>query len=93
MAIHTVRRRISALGTVLGLGIALPFTVGATPASEAQLDIVKTQVGEFTRGGQGVYRIRVANTGTEATSDLGTRISASAGWSRSTTTSTRTATP
>ncbi|TQJ37677.1 DUF11 domain-containing protein [Streptomyces sp. SLBN-115] len=73
MAVHTLRRRVAALGTVLGLGIALPFATGATPAyAQAQLEITKTHVGEFTRGGLGTYRITVRNTGDEPTSAAGT---------------------
>jgi uncharacterized repeat protein (TIGR01451 family) len=75
MAIHTLRRRLAALGTVLGLGIAVPFAAGATPAyAQAQLEVTKTQVGEFTRGGLGTYRITVSNSGDEPTVFAGTRM-------------------
>ncbi|MCJ1677672.1 hypothetical protein MTF65_10040 [Streptomyces sp. APSN-46.1] len=75
MAIHTLRRRVAALGTVLGLGIAVPFAAGATPAyAQAQLEITKTHVGEFTRGGVGTYRVTVRNTGNEPTVSAGTRM-------------------
>ncbi|MFK0252463.1 hypothetical protein [Streptomyces sp. NPDC090445] len=75
MANHTLRRRFASLGTVLGLGVALPFAAGATPAhAQAQLTITKTHEGDFPRGGQGVYRITVANTGDEPTSVEGTRM-------------------
>ncbi|MER5430654.1 hypothetical protein [Streptomyces sp. NPDC002588] len=68
MAIHTLRRRFAALGTVLGLSVAVPFAAGATPAyAQAQLEITKTHVGEFTRGGVGTYRITVRNSGNEPT--------------------------
>ncbi|MFF3937640.1 hypothetical protein [Streptomyces phaeofaciens] len=65
MAVHTLKRRIAALGAALGLGVALPFAVGVTPAyaQSARLSITKTQVGSFVRGGEGVYRITVVNTG------------------------------
>jgi hypothetical protein len=75
MAIHTLRRRLAALGTVLGLGVVVPFAAGATPAyAQAQLEITKTQVGEFTRGGLGTYRITVSNPGDEPTVFAGTRM-------------------
>ena len=68
MTSQTLRRRISALGTVLTFGIALPFAVGATPAhAQAQLDITKAHAGAFTRGGQGHYQITVTNTGDQPT--------------------------
>ncbi|WP_416982917.1 hypothetical protein [Streptomyces sp. T028] len=71
MTVHTLKRRISALGTVLGLGIALPFAVGATPAyAQAQLDITKTHAGAFTRGGQGFYQIAVTNSGDQPTAGV-----------------------
>ncbi|MER5430569.1 hypothetical protein [Streptomyces sp. NPDC002588] len=70
MVTHTLRRRMSALATVLGLGVALPFALGATPASaQAQIDITKTHSGSFPRGGQGVYRITVSNPGDQTTAD------------------------
>ncbi|MFK0258427.1 hypothetical protein [Streptomyces sp. NPDC090445] len=75
MAIHRLRRRFTPLGTVLGLGIALPLTVSVTPAyAQAQLTITKTHTGDFPRGGQGIYRITVANTGDEPTSAEGTQM-------------------
>lgn len=59
---------MSALATVLGLGIALPFALGATPASAAaQIDITKTHSGSFPRGGQGVYTLTVTNPGDQTT--------------------------
>ncbi|MCX5374931.1 hypothetical protein [Streptomyces sp. NBC_00091] len=68
MVTHTLRRRMSALATVLGLGIALPFALGATPASaRALIDITKTHSGSFPRGGQGVYTITVTNPGDQTT--------------------------
>lgn len=75
MAINRLRKRIVSPATALGLGIALPFAVGVTPAyAQPQLTITKTHVGDFPRGGQGVYRITVRNTGDEPTSDQGTRM-------------------
>ncbi|MFF3675695.1 hypothetical protein ACFYYS_17070 [Streptomyces sp. NPDC002120] len=66
MATQSFRRRMSALGTVLGLGIALPFALGATPAyAAAQLEITKTHSGNFAQGGQGTYTITVTNVGNE----------------------------
>ncbi|MFI0811329.1 hypothetical protein [Streptomyces echinatus] len=74
MTVHTLKRRIGALTTVLGLGVALPFAVGVSPAyAQSQLSITKTHTGDFVRGGQGVYRITVINTGNEATGG-GTRM-------------------
>jgi uncharacterized repeat protein (TIGR01451 family) len=75
MANDTLRQRLAALGTVLGLGVAVPFATGATPAyAQAQLEITKTHVGEFTRGGVGTYRVTVRNTGDEPTAAAGTRM-------------------
>ncbi len=69
MFMHALRRRIPAIGTALGLGIALPFAVGVTPAhAVAQVDITKTHTGDFARGGQGVYTITVTNSGDETLS-------------------------
>ncbi|MEU9083068.1 hypothetical protein [Streptomyces sp. NPDC048357] len=66
MATQSFRRRMSALGTVFGLGIALPFALGATPAyAAAQVEITKTHSGNFARGGQGTYTITVTNAGNE----------------------------
>lgn len=74
MAIRTLRQRFAALGTVLGLGVAV-FVAGITPAyAQAQLEITKTHVGEFTRGGVGTYRITVRNTGDEPTNGFGTEM-------------------
>ncbi|MFJ8104280.1 hypothetical protein [Streptomyces sp. NPDC096132] len=71
MAVHMLKRRL----TVLGLGIALPFAAGVTPAhAQAQLTITKTHVGNFPRGGQGVYRVTVTNSGIEPTSALGSQM-------------------
>ena len=69
MFTHMLRRRIPAIGAALGLGIALPFALGATPAhAVAQLDITKTHTGDFARGGQGEYTITVTNSGDETLS-------------------------
>ncbi|MFD7630496.1 hypothetical protein ACFV7Q_31505 [Streptomyces sp. NPDC059851] len=75
MVIHPLRRRLSALATILGMGIALPFTVGVTPAyAQAQLDITKTHSGDFSRGGQGTFTITVSNPGDEETLTSGVRM-------------------
>ncbi|MER6789110.1 hypothetical protein ABT330_31570 [Streptomyces sp. NPDC000658] len=67
MSTYTLRRRMSALGAVLGLSIALPLTTAATPAyAAASLTVTKTHEGNFARGGQGVYHIKVANPGDES---------------------------
>ncbi|MFF1396839.1 hypothetical protein ACFVZD_23915 [Streptomyces sp. NPDC058287] len=72
MTMHGLRRRMAAIAMVLGLGIALPFTAGVTPAfAQAQLRITKTHEGDFPRGGQGVYTITVTNTGDETTGTTG----------------------
>ncbi|MER7541321.1 hypothetical protein ABTX77_42335 [Streptomyces sp. NPDC097704] len=74
MTVRTLKRRIGAITTVLGLGVALPFAVGVTPAyAQSQLTITKSHNGNFVRGGQGVYRITVVNNGNEATAG-GTRM-------------------
>lgn len=63
MTIHALKRRMSALTTVLGLGITLPFAL-ATPAEAASfLEISKSHEGDFARGGQGLYNITLDNTG------------------------------
>ncbi|MFC9296420.1 hypothetical protein ACFTWH_12265 [Streptomyces sp. NPDC057011] len=68
MFLHTLRRRLSALGAVLGLSIALPLATGATPAhAVANLHVTKSHTGNFVRGGQGVYHIVMSNTGTATT--------------------------
>ncbi|MFD9408912.1 hypothetical protein ACFWBN_18095 [Streptomyces sp. NPDC059989] len=71
MSMQTLRRRASALAAVLGLGVVLPFTIGATPASaQPRISVTKTHEGNFTRGGQGIYHITVRNTGNEPTLGL-----------------------
>ncbi|MEK0099269.1 hypothetical protein WDA79_12370 [Streptomyces sp. A475] len=60
---HGLRRRISALTTVLGLGIALPFAAGVTPAqAQTSLSVDKSHEGNFARGGQGVYNITLTSS-------------------------------
>ncbi|MEU0404794.1 hypothetical protein ABZ318_32175, partial [Streptomyces sp. NPDC006197] len=64
--------RMSSLLTLAGLGIALPFAVGITPAyaQGPQLEVTKTHnEPTFPRGGSGDYTITVTNTGTEAYND------------------------
>ncbi|MFG2880297.1 hypothetical protein ACGFYU_35665 [Streptomyces sp. NPDC048337] len=64
MTMHTLKQRMCALGAVLGLAIGLPFATGATPAyAEARLSVTKSHVGDFVRGGQGVYHFTIRNTG------------------------------
>ncbi|MFH8935175.1 DUF7933 domain-containing protein [Streptomyces griseosporeus] len=68
MATRALRRNIATLGTTLVLGVALSFAVFVSPAhADSQLQITKSQVGGFVRGGQGVYRITVVNTGDQPT--------------------------
>ncbi|MFE5807357.1 hypothetical protein [Streptomyces sp. NPDC056491] len=71
MTMHGLRRRMSALTAVVGLGIALPFALSATPAhAQAVLGVSKNHEGNFARGGQGVYNITVSNTGDEPATPL-----------------------
>ncbi|MEU9862951.1 hypothetical protein AB0D99_18980 [Streptomyces sp. NPDC047971] len=66
MVTHTLRHRMSAVGTVLGLGLGLPFAFGVTPAhAAAVLEVTKTHTGDFARGGAGTYRITITNGGDE----------------------------
>lgn len=66
MTRHGLRRRMSALGTVVGLGVTLPFALSATPAhAQPILSVDKSHEGNFARGGQGVYTITVTNSGDE----------------------------
>lgn len=68
MAEIGLRRRMASLATVLGIGVVLPFTVGAAAAyAQPVLEITKTQNGEFTRGGTGRYTITITNTGDQVT--------------------------
>ncbi|WP_405634397.1 DUF11 domain-containing protein [Streptomyces sp. NBC_00056] len=68
MTMHGLRRRMSALGTVVGLGVALPFALSATPAhAQPILSIDKSHEGNFARGGQGVYTITLSNSGDQGT--------------------------
>ncbi|EFL19042.1 DUF11 domain-containing protein [Streptomyces sp. C] len=60
---YGLRRRLSSLVAVMGLGIAFGFAT-ATPAhAESIMSVTKTHEGNFVRGGQGVYTITVANNG------------------------------
>lgn len=62
---------MSALGTVVGLGVTLPFALSATPAhAQPILSVDKSHVGNFARGGQGVYTITLTNSGDEPASPL-----------------------
>ncbi|MFD9000867.1 hypothetical protein ACFV0T_07830 [Streptomyces sp. NPDC059582] len=71
MTMHGLRRRLAAIAMVLGLGVALPFTAGVTPAfAQAVLSIAKFHEGDFPRGGQGVYTITVTNTGNESSGSV-----------------------
>nr|WSW48722.1 DUF11 domain-containing protein [Streptomyces sp. NBC_01001]WSW48819.1 DUF11 domain-containing protein [Streptomyces sp. NBC_01001] len=66
MGTHGLRRRLSALGTVVGLGVALPFAVGATPAyAQAEGIFAKSHEGNFAQGGQGVYKITLTSSGSD----------------------------
>ncbi|MGW7454359.1 hypothetical protein [Streptomyces sp. NPDC054787] len=61
---------MSALGAVLAMSVALPFTTGATPAyAAASLTVTKTHEGNFARGGQGVYHIEIRNVGNAETTE------------------------
>ncbi|MET7364480.1 hypothetical protein ABZS61_01385 [Streptomyces sp. NPDC005566] len=63
---HGLSRRMSALTTVLGLGIALPFATGVTPAQAQPIfGVDKSHAGNFARGGQGLYNITLTNSGDE----------------------------
>lgn len=71
MTRHGLRRRMSSLGTVVGLGVTLPFALSATPAhAQPILSVDKSHEGNFARGGQGVYTITVTNSGDEPASPL-----------------------
>ncbi|MET9669683.1 hypothetical protein ABZY19_30720 [Streptomyces sp. NPDC006475] len=60
---------MSALGTVVGLGVVLPFALSATPAhAQPILSVDKSHEGNFARGGQGVYNITLTNSGDEGAS-------------------------
>ncbi|MEV6385947.1 hypothetical protein AB0M31_41795 [Streptomyces sp. NPDC051773] len=68
---QTLKRRLTALATALGLGLALSVTTGVTPAhAQPRLTVSKTHEGTFTRGGQGTYVITVQNLGDEPTEGL-----------------------
>ncbi|WP_328760997.1 hypothetical protein [Streptomyces sp. NBC_00272] len=71
MSMYTLRRWMSVRGGVLGLSSALLLITGTTPAyAAASLSVTKTHEGNFARGGQGIYHIKVANSGDELIADF-----------------------
>ncbi|MFD3582850.1 hypothetical protein [Streptomyces sp. NPDC058683] len=71
MTTHGLRRLMSALATVLGLGVAMPLAFLATPAhAQSSLSVDKSHEGNFARGGQGVYNITLTNSSDEPTGRL-----------------------
>ncbi|MFI6006457.1 hypothetical protein ACIA98_39890 [Streptomyces sp. NPDC051366] len=70
MTTHGLKRRMSVLATVLGLGIALPFALAAPAQAAPTLSINKTHEGTFTRGGQGLYHIALTVSGDGGASDI-----------------------
>lgn len=67
---HGLKRRMSALATVLGIGMALPFTVATPAEAEAVLGVTKSHEGTFARGGQGLYTITLDNSGSSLASSV-----------------------
>ncbi|MFD5512607.1 hypothetical protein ACFWIB_33250 [Streptomyces sp. NPDC127051] len=70
MTTHGLKRQMSALTTVLALGIALPFALAAPAQAAPTLSITKTHEGTFTRGGQGLYHIALTVSGEGGASDI-----------------------
>lgn len=58
---HGLKRRMSALGTVVGLGVALPFALSAPAHAQSTLTVDKSHEGNFARGGQGLYTITLTS--------------------------------
>ncbi|WP_329571966.1 hypothetical protein [Streptomyces sp. NBC_01361] len=58
---------MSALGTVVGLGVALPFALAAPAHAQSNLSVAKSHEGNFARGGQGVYTITLTNSSDDLT--------------------------
>ncbi|MCX4644227.1 MULTISPECIES: hypothetical protein [unclassified Streptomyces] len=61
---------MSALGTVVGLGVALPFALAAPAHAQSNLSVAKSHEGNFARGGQGVYTITLKATGATGLLDV-----------------------
>ncbi|MGW1724816.1 hypothetical protein ACWCQK_17990 [Streptomyces sp. NPDC002306] len=61
---------MSALGTAVGLGVALPFALAAPAHAQAILSISKSHEGNFARGGQGAYSITLSNSGDDTSGQL-----------------------
>ncbi|WP_405569351.1 hypothetical protein [Streptomyces sp. NBC_01167] len=61
---------MSALGTVLGLGVALPFALAAPAHAQSNLSVAKSHEGNFARGEQGVYTITLTSTGVTGILDV-----------------------
>ncbi|MFJ9646323.1 hypothetical protein [Streptomyces sp. NPDC101206] len=57
MTTHGLKRRMSVLATVLGLGITVPFALASPAHAQQILSIDKSHEGNFARGGQGLYHI------------------------------------
>ncbi|MFE6839737.1 hypothetical protein ACFVFI_33555 [Streptomyces sp. NPDC057705] len=70
MTTHGLKRRMSALTTVLALGIALPFALAAPAQAAPTMSISKSHEGTFTRGGQGLYHIALTVSGEGGLSDI-----------------------
>ncbi|MFF1353785.1 hypothetical protein [Streptomyces sp. NPDC058297] len=61
---------MSALGTVVGLGVALPFALAAPAHAQSTLSVSKSHEGNFARGGQGVYTITLTSEGATGILDV-----------------------